>query len=85
MGILIGNKNYWGRGIATEATTLISEYAFDRLKLKEINLGVISENMPAIRVYEKCGFERCGVNKKKVDHNGVLFDQILMRKLNNHC
>jgi len=56
LGILIGNKEYWGRGLGTEATKLLIEYAFNTLDLIEVNLGVISENKAAIRVYEKVGF-----------------------------
>jgi len=57
IGILIGDKDYWGRGIGTEAITLLVDYGFNNLKLEEIDLGVISENKAAIRVYEKVGFK----------------------------
>ena len=36
------------------------------LNLKEINLGVISENKPAIKVYEKVGFKVKRINKDKI-------------------
>lgn len=80
MGILIGNKEYWGKGVATEATNLISDYAFEHLGMQTITLGVISENTAALRVYEKCGFERIRVEKAAVNHDGALFDRIVMRK-----
>lgn len=80
MGILIGEKEYWGKGVATEVTDLIAQYAFETLGLYEVNLGVISENTPAIRVYEKCGFEVSHINEKAIDHDGEHFDQIWMRK-----
>lgn len=83
MGIIIGDKNYWGRGLATEATRVLVNYAFNELGLKEINLGVISENEPAIRVYEKCGFVKYRIDKNALNHNGRLFDCIYMRKVND--
>ncbi len=55
--IFIGNKNYWGKGIATIATGLILKYAFDVLKLKEVYLIVKKENLAAIKTYVKCGFK----------------------------
>lgn len=56
MGILIGDKEYWGRGIAVEVTNMMVYFVFGTLELPEINLGVRPDNAPAIRVYEKCGF-----------------------------
>ncbi|MBI2636143.1 GNAT family N-acetyltransferase [Candidatus Peregrinibacteria bacterium] len=81
MGILIGDKNYWGKGVATETTNLVTEYAFSDLKLELIELGVISENAAAIRVYKKCGFETVRVEPKVMDHDGILYDKVVMRKL----
>lgn len=66
MGILIGDKNYWGKGVGTEAVKLIVKYGFENLGLLEINLGVISENKAAIRVYEKAGFRVEKINEKSV-------------------
>lgn len=80
IGILIGDKDYWGKGIATEATNLVAGYSFQELGLKELNLGVISGNRAAIRVYEKCGFVVDHVKKKVIDRDGVLYDDIFMRK-----
>ena len=82
VGIIIGDRNYWGRGLATEAIRVLVDYMFSELRLKEVNLGVIFENKPAIRVYEKCGFVKYRTDKKALNHNGRLFDCIYMRKVN---
>jgi len=79
LGILIGNKEYWGKGIGTDATKLILDHAFNDLNLEEIKLGVISENKAAIRVYEKVGFVIDHINKNKVKYENKLYDQILMK------
>lgn len=78
LGLLIGDQDYWGKGIGKEATALLVDYGFNKLKLKEVNLGVISENKAAIRVYEKVGFKIEKINKKSVRHGKKLFDQIIM-------
>ena len=57
MGMLIGDKKYWGRGLATEALNLLVEWSFNNLDLDEIDLGVLKDNAAAIRVYEKAGFK----------------------------
>ena len=55
--IVIGEKEYWGKGFATEAMLLLLKKA-EQLNIKEIFLEVRPDNNPAIRVYEKCGFVR---------------------------
>ena len=54
--IFIGEKNFWGKGIASEATRLMVNYGFEYLGLKEIYLYVNRLNVAAIKAYEKCGF-----------------------------
>lgn len=83
MGILIGEKTWWGKGIATEVTNVIVSYAFYTLQLDEVNLGVIANNLAARRVYEKCGFEVVRIDKDGIDHDGKKFDQVWMRKKRN--
>lgn len=80
IGILIGDKASWGKGVATEATNLAAEYAFSTLKLRALTLGVIPENTAAIRVYEKCGFVRTRVESDALNHDGILYDRIVMRR-----
>mgnify|MGYP001560830380 CR=1 FL=1 len=77
-GIMIGDKNYWRMGLGAEATKLTIKFAFEQLFLNEIDLGVISENKPAIRAYKKAGFKVTGIKKKAINHDGKLFDDIIM-------
>ncbi len=78
IGVLIGNKNYWGRGAATEAVKLAKEYAFGELGLNELSLGVFPDNKAAIKVYEKNGFKIDRVEKKSVMVSGKLLDNLIM-------
>jgi len=48
---------YWGRGIATEASRAILDYAFDELKLSRIIAIAMKENKASIKVMEKVGME----------------------------
>jgi len=77
-GILIGDKNYWGRGLGTEATKLISEYAFINSDIDEIELGVISDNIVACKAYERAGFKKTQFRKGAINHDGVVFDAVIM-------
>ena len=80
MGILIGDKDYWGKGVGTEVTNLITDYALSTLGLAEVNLGVMSTNVAAIRVYEKCGYNVDRIEEKSIHHDGILYDRVWMKK-----
>ena len=55
--VFIGNKEYWGKGVAKQASKLILAYAFNVLKLESVKLRVRKENISAFMLYEKLGFE----------------------------
>jgi RimJ/RimL family protein N-acetyltransferase len=78
MGILIGDKNYWGKGVATEATRLLTEWAFASLGLHKIYLGVNSANKAAIRVYQKVGFSIDEIKKNALEHENIKYDEVRM-------
>jgi len=54
--IFIGEKSYWGKGIAKLATTQIIRFAKEKLNLKQLFLNVNPNHEVAIKLYEKCGF-----------------------------
>ena len=49
-------KEYWGKGIATEAAKACVSLGFDSLGLKRMIAMVLSENTGSIRVLEKLNF-----------------------------
>jgi len=55
-GILMGDKINWGKGYAKEASLTIIKYCFEELKLSKITLGVIEDNINAVLLYKKMGF-----------------------------
>ena len=55
--IFIGNKDYWGKGVAYKASQLILKYAFETLHLKRVILEVRKEHTAARELYHKLGFE----------------------------
>jgi len=64
--IFIGNINFHGRGIGTQATMLILAFAKDEMGLERVHLYVHPENLSAISVYEKCGFRPESASKNSV-------------------
>lgn len=65
VGILIGNKSYWGRGVATDAISTIGVYLFDRLGMRKLTAGLMGINLAMLRVFEKVGFQREGVFREQ--------------------
>jgi len=78
-GILIGDKNYWGKGVGTEATKLAIDFSLNSLGLNELELGVISKNTGAIKVFKKSGFKVVEILEKEMNHDGVLYDKVVMK------
>ena len=77
-GILIGVKDEWGKGYGTEATTLMTAYAFETLNLNRVWLQVYDNNARGRRVYEKVGFQTEGVLRQETYRQGRYFDAFIM-------
>lgn len=78
LGLLIGNKNYWGKGIGFEACQLAIDYGFNKMQLRKIYLAVYENNLNAKKLYEKLGFKLEGTLRKHILANGELCDKYLM-------
>lgn len=65
ISILIGNKSFWGKGVATSVYDLISKFSFEHLQLRKITAGTMQINIGMIRVLEKNGFVADGIKKKQ--------------------
>ncbi|NKC18133.1 MULTISPECIES: GNAT family N-acetyltransferase [Pseudoalteromonas] len=57
MGILIGDKNWHGKGVAKEVIFAFITIAKDKYNLKRVFLGVDKSNVPAVKAYIKMGFK----------------------------
>lgn len=84
IGLIIGEKNYWGRGIATNAISLISKYAFEELNLRKIFAGVYENNIGSIRAFEKCGFEKAYIKSNTYFFDGKYIDALVFELYNKN-
>jgi RimJ/RimL family protein N-acetyltransferase len=78
LGIGIGERDYWGKGLGTEATRLILDYAFNVLSLHNVMLRVFSYNERAIRAYRKVGFREIGRRRQSQRIGAQVYDVVLM-------
>ena len=78
IGIFIGNKTHWNKGIGTEALILLLDYGFMALNLHNIQLRVYSFNERAIKSYKKIGFKTIGNRREALRRGNKLYDIIFM-------
>lgn len=81
VGIMIGEKEYQGKGFGTEAMELIIRYGFETVNLNRIQLHVYDFNIRAIKSYLKIGFIEEGRMRQGQFKNGKYHDMILMSML----
>lgn len=58
-------KDYWRRGVATEAARAFVRHAFEAMQLERITAIAAVDNAPSIRVMEKLGMEYGGVRNAR--------------------
>ena len=80
LGLYIGERDTWGKGIASRAYKAIETYAKKYLNIRKIHLEVVSANERAVKMYEKLGFNICGKYEKERFIDGKYEDLLIMDK-----
>jgi ribosomal-protein-alanine N-acetyltransferase len=83
LGICIGEKPFWGKGIGKGAIALLCKHAFMQLNLRRIELGVFASHTSGIRSYEAAGFKREGLKRSAIYKDGQWEDIVTMGMLKN--
>ena len=66
VGLMIGDKLYWGKSASDESINLILDFAFNTLKFHRITGGTYAENLGMNFTFKRLGFRREGVLKESV-------------------
>ena len=80
VGFWIGEP-FWGKGVATQALKLITDYGFNKLNLARIYAGAFEYNTGSMKVLEKNGFIKEGILKKAAFKNEQFYDEHRYYKL----
>jgi len=83
LGIVIGEKDEWGKGYATEIEKMMIGYGFRTLGLRKIHARVFAENIASRRALEKNGFVLEGVLKKQEFRHGEFRDILMFAVFND--
>jgi RimJ/RimL family protein N-acetyltransferase len=76
---IIVDEKFRGKGIGTKLLEELMALAKERFHIELLHLEVYMGN-PAIRLYERLGFEVYGTQRHFVKENGKYLDKILMQK-----
>lgn len=60
------NRNYWNKGIMTEAVREVIKFGFEKMNLNRIEISCDERNIASSRVMEKCGLKYEGTLRQKV-------------------
>jgi UDP-4-amino-4,6-dideoxy-N-acetyl-beta-L-altrosamine N-acetyltransferase len=77
LSIVIGEKDYWGKGYGKETMNILMNLAFNEFNMHKIYLRVMSFNKRAIKLYESLGFLREGVLKESIYRKGKYYDVLI--------
>ncbi len=66
VGYIIGEKNYWAKGITSKCLKTLIQYAVKDLGLKKINAAYYENNLGSAKVLKKCGFVIEGVKQSNI-------------------
>ncbi len=80
LGYMLG-REHWRQGYATEAAAGVLRYAFENLRLARVYASAYAGNPASIRVLEKLGFTREGVQRRHVLRLGEWHDVVLFGML----
>lgn len=74
IGYILFDRNERGKGIVTEATTMLVRYLFENRPIYRIQLQLFAANDASRRVAEKSGFTREGTARGVLFHMGKHHD-----------
>jgi RimJ/RimL family protein N-acetyltransferase len=81
LGIMIGDKSEWNKGYGSEVMGMLVDHCFETLNLNRVSLKVYTENIRAVRAYEKAGFVLEGRLREAVYKHGKYDDVLIMSVL----
>jgi RimJ/RimL family protein N-acetyltransferase len=83
LGIMVGERSVWGRGIASAAIRAACTYVFDALGFGKVAAGYLASNAGMHKAFRKNGFQVEGVLRRHVYFDGRLDDHVMVGKFRN--
>lgn len=77
LGILIGEREYWGKGIAKDSISVICDYCFNKLSLRRLVANTLATNIAMGKCFERLGFKLEGILREDSLIKGKYVDRNL--------
>lgn len=78
VGLMIGDRHAWGRGIAAHAIGILAAIGAKQLGLRKLTAGCYASNGGSVRAFEKAGFEVEGTRRNHFLLDGRGEDLVLL-------
>jgi len=80
--IILGEREWWGKGIGAEASKMMVEHGFKVLNLHRIYCFTPTANVPMRKIAERLGFEEEGIQKEALYKDGMFHDVVAYGLIN---
>jgi len=78
LGIVIGEKAFWGRGFGRQAWALVTRHGFQALNLNKISAAVMAGNDRSLKAALAAGYEVEGTQREQLYKHGAYRDLTLV-------
>jgi RimJ/RimL family protein N-acetyltransferase len=78
IGLLIGDRAQWGKGLARESIDALARHAFEALELHKVTAGCYGENVGAQKAFLAAGFSVEGRRPRHFRHQESWQDHVLL-------
>ena len=85
VGIVVLEHMDRNKGIGAEALSLLCDYVFKVLGLRQLYANVMEENLASLHLFKKMGFIAVGLKKDWIFSNGTFKNEILLQKITVSC
>jgi RimJ/RimL family protein N-acetyltransferase len=77
VGVLVGDKAWWGKGVVAEVREAVLADCFDRLKLERVGAQAQARNLPSVYNHRKLGFVHEGTMRSAaIGSDGARVDML---------
>lgn len=81
VGIIVLSTADRNKGIGTEAISLLCDYSFSTLQLKQLYANILEDNLSSIHLFEKLGFQLVGLKKDWIYSDETYKNELLYQKI----
>lgn len=78
IGIMLGERDFWGQGLATDVLRTVSKFAFDKLGARKLSAGAMAPNAAVVRAFLRVGYVEEGRLRRYLSIGGDYCDHVLL-------